>query len=303
MTTSSSLPPRRPARPNPTAREIERVRDRYVRAVIKGDETEAAEAIQEAVSYEWRPATIYLEVLAKAMIKIGDMWHSGELNVAHEHQATQVTLRQASYLRQFFLPERQTGLHAVVSAVERDGHVFGAMIFANLLAFDGWNVDFLGAGTPPEDLGKIVEERQPDLVALSATMSGSLELLSECVEAVRSANPESYVVIGGSAVLNSEEPPGADMIASDPMEAVVKIGEHFNVNGASEPREVVLQRIGEQVKTKRVARGWSQQQLADAAGLDRTYLSGVEHGKQNLTVGAMKKLGDALNTPIADFIG
>ena len=40
-------------------------------------------------------------------------------------------LRQAGLLRQFFPPERKTGLHAVVSAVERDGHLLGAMIFSD----------------------------------------------------------------------------------------------------------------------------------------------------------------------------
>lgn len=296
----------RPDRANPSVRDVQRVRDRYVRALIRGDEADAAEAIQEAVSYEWRPATIYIDVLAAAMVTIGDMWHAGEITIAHEHQSMQVTLRQASLLRQFFPPERKTGLHAIVSAVEQDGHVLGAMIFADLLYFDGWNTDFLGAGTPAEDLGRLVGDRKPDLVALSATLQGSLGTLKKCIDAVKSVAPSTYVVIGGSALLAHPEEVAklnVELVASSPVEAVMDVGTQFDIRGATMPLDVILQKVGEQVKAKRIERGWSQQQLAEAAGLDRTYLSGVEHGKQNLTLGAVKKIGDALNAPISEFVG
>ncbi len=296
----------RTGRPNPSARDVQRVRDRYVRALIRGDEVDASEAVQEAVSFEWRPATIYMDVLASAMVTIGEMWHAGDITVAHEHQATQVTLRQAALLRQFFPPERKTGLHAIVSAVEKDGHLLGALIFSDLLYFDGWNTDFLGTGTPPEDLGKMAGERKPDLVALSGTLRGSLKPMKACIEAVRSASPSTFIVIGGIAVMGEPEEAeslGADLIASDPVEAVMEIGTRFDIRGATMSLDLILQRVGEQVRSKRVERGWSQAQLAEAAGLDRTYLSGVEHGKQNLTLGAVKKIGDALNAPISEFVG
>lgn len=305
MTLQPRNTPARSSR-NPPARDVQRVRDRYLRALIRGDEEEASFAIQEAVSFEWRPSTIYMDVLAKAMVDIGEMWHAGKITVAHEHQATQVTLRQAGLLRQFFPPDRKTGLHAIVSAVERDGHLLGAMIFADLLFYDGWNTDFLGAGTPPADLGRMVAERKPDMVALSATLPDSMVLLESCVEATRASNEASFIVVGGIAVTadpGRAEATGADLVADDPVQAVIDIGAHFDIHGTTVPLDQILAKVGEQVRTKRLERGWSQQQLADAASLDRTYLSGVEHGKQNLTLGAIKKIGDALGAPISEFIG
>jgi transcriptional regulator with XRE-family HTH domain len=52
------------------------------------------------------------------------------------------------------------------------------------------------------------------------------------------------------------------------------------------------------VQELRSARGWTQQELADAAGLDRTYISGLEHGKQNPTIGALLRLATALAAPL-----
>ena len=59
-----------------------------------------------------------------------------------------------------------------------------------------------------------------------------------------------------------------------------------------------LRELGHRVQELRRERQWSQEQLAQAAGLDRTYISMVEHGKQNLTLGAVMKLADALEVPL-----
>ena len=51
-----------------------------------------------------------------------------------------------------------------------------------------------------------------------------------------------------------------------------------------------------------MARGWTQGQLAAAAELDRTYISGVENGKQNPTLGALMKLARALEVPLERLV-
>ena len=289
----------------PTQREIQRLRDSYVKSLLSGDEEAASQAVIDAVSHEWRPSTIYIEVLAKAMVEIGERWHDGQISIAHEHQATQVTLRQVNLLRQFFPPVRSTGLHALVSAIDRDGHLLGSMIFSDLLYFDGWNTDFLGAGTPPDDLALLATERQPDLVALSATQSNALDLLASTIAAIRHASANTFIVIGGLAV--SSDPRrasalGADLVSSDPVKAVVDVGKHFDIAGAGVPLDEVLQRVGHQIRSKRTSMGLSQKELADLSDLDRSYLSGVEQGKQNITMGALKKIGDALNIQISDMV-
>ena len=46
----------------------------------------------------------------------------------------------------------------------------------------------------------------------------------------------------------------------------------------------------------------TQQELANASGLDRTYISLVEHGKQNLSIGAVLKIANALDAPLSDLL-
>jgi len=59
--------------------------------------------------------------------------------------------------------------------------------------------------------------------------------------------------------------------------------------------------IARQLRLIRKKNGWSQEQLAKRAGLDRTYLSGVERMSRNLTLDSLEKILKALGTTPRDF--
>ena len=49
-------------------------------------------------------------------------------------------------------------------------------------------------------------------------------------------------------------------------------------------------------------RGWSQETLADQAGLHRTYISGIERGERNLGLDNLDKLAQAFGVTVADLL-
>lgn len=53
--------------------------------------------------------------------------------------------------------------------------------------------------------------------------------------------------------------------------------------------------VGEAIQERRLSVGISQQELADMAGVHRTYVSDVERGARNLTVSSLVKVCKALN--------
>lgn len=63
-----------------------------------------------------------------------------------------------------------------------------------------------------------------------------------------------------------------------------------------------LQELGEAVHQLRLDRGYSQEVLADRAGLHRTYIGQVERGERNLSLGNLYGLADALAVPVADLL-
>jgi transcriptional regulator with XRE-family HTH domain len=62
----------------------------------------------------------------------------------------------------------------------------------------------------------------------------------------------------------------------------------------------VRARVGRNMKRLREIRGWSQEELADQAGIHRTYVSGVERGVRNPTVTVLEKLAVALGATLPD---
>lgn len=63
----------------------------------------------------------------------------------------------------------------------------------------------------------------------------------------------------------------------------------------------VRKRVGLGVQQHRRARGLSQEELAHAAKIHQTYLSGVESGKRNPTVIVLDRIAKALGVDIADL--
>ena len=63
----------------------------------------------------------------------------------------------------------------------------------------------------------------------------------------------------------------------------------------------IKQAVGKRVKELRNKIGISQEELADSAQLDRTYITSVECGKRNISIVNIEKLANALNVSLAEF--
>lgn len=70
----------------------------------------------------------------------------------------------------------------------------------------------------------------------------------------------------------------------------------------SKAERAVLREFGQRVRSAREARGWSQEDLAEKARLDRTYVGGVERGERNLALLNVNKLAVALEEAFDGFL-
>lgn len=57
--------------------------------------------------------------------------------------------------------------------------------------------------------------------------------------------------------------------------------------------------FGKKVRHLRLANGWSQEELANRAGLHRTYISDIERGNRNPTLSVIYEVASALEVDIA----
>lgn len=62
-----------------------------------------------------------------------------------------------------------------------------------------------------------------------------------------------------------------------------------------------LKRFGHNVRALREKRELSQEQLAEIADLDRTYVDGLERGERNATLGTILRVTKALKTTVSEL--
>ena len=66
-------------------------------------------------------------------------------------------------------------------------------------------------------------------------------------------------------------------------------------------KDSVLIRFGQKVQELRKAQHLSQEQLADLAGVHRTYIGMIERAEKNITLRNISKIADALKIEIKDL--
>lgn len=62
--------------------------------------------------------------------------------------------------------------------------------------------------------------------------------------------------------------------------------------------EYESKRMGERIKTLRIAQRMTQEELAEKAGLQRTHVVRIEQGKYNFTLSVLSAIADALGCTI-----
>lgn len=63
----------------------------------------------------------------------------------------------------------------------------------------------------------------------------------------------------------------------------------------------VRKAFGKHVRELRKKKGYSQEELADKAGLHRTYIGAIERGEQNVSIDNISRIAKALDVKIVDL--
>jgi transcriptional regulator with XRE-family HTH domain len=64
----------------------------------------------------------------------------------------------------------------------------------------------------------------------------------------------------------------------------------------------LLLKIGKRVRNLRTDRGWSQEELADRSGVNRSYMSRVELGKSDVSLSVLHKIARTLGISLAEML-
>jgi methanogenic corrinoid protein MtbC1 len=201
----------------------------YAAALLTGDEVAAEQAIRDAIDVNLSTADIDDQIIAPALWLIGDLWERGEITVADEHLATEISLRVLALQREVRRVVRSRGDHRVMlAAPSGERHVVALRMIANLLREAGYDVLMLGADVPANALALAARHHEPHVVCLSSTMAGGGDQVLIAIHEVQRECPATGFVLGGRG-LASRVParPGIDVCERvaevvDAVDAIVK---------------------------------------------------------------------------------
>lgn len=74
------------------------------------------------------------------------------------------------------------------------------------------------------------------------------------------------------------------------------------INTLSMEKEPILLMFGKNVQKIRKIRHLSQEQLAELAGVHRTYIGMIERAEKNITLCNIERIAKGLNVPIIDLL-
>ena len=77
---------------------------------------------------------------------------------------------------------------------------------------------------------------------------------------------------------------------------------HCDDGGGFAMTETLSQALGRRVRRLRVARGWSQEVLAEVAGVHRNYIGQVERGAVKVSVAQLLKIARALEVAVGVLV-
>ena len=204
-----------------------------MKAVEQGLKGEAA-ARTKALLEEKQPLELVDEALIPALDLVGVKYEKGTLFLPQLLQAASAAQSAFEEIKTAIARNGGEGAskgRIVLATVKGDVHDIGKNIVRVILENYGFEVIDLGRDVPIETVVDTVREKDVHLVGLSALMTTTLKSMAETIAALREANLDCKIIVGG-AVLTPEyaEKIGADYYAKDAKKTADIAKEFFGVN-------------------------------------------------------------------------
>jgi MerR family transcriptional regulator, light-induced transcriptional regulator len=208
------------------------LRRRLVDAFLGLDEDGAERVLGEA--HALHPVeTVVPDVIAGAMVDIGEAWHDGRIDTTTEHFSSSFVQGWLRHLMSL-AASHVHGPAVIVACAPGDHHELGALMLAVLLRRAGHAVYYVGADTPVSDLSAMAHHLDASAVMLSASAPEALDALERQAEVLKELAP--LVVYGGAAFDHDPsraERLGGVYLADDVGEAVKRFDEISGRSGAA----------------------------------------------------------------------
>ena len=183
-------------------------RDRYEIAQDYNDKCYAAVLAFDAQALESHFENAIVELGSEAFIelllshlltKIGERWKIGELRPVHEHMTSSV-IRSLTYILRNNNPCPPNAPRMIVSTPIGQLHELGALLAAIMAELCGWQVTYLGANLPAEEIAAAVKYTNACALTLSISFATEDNIVAKEIRRIKKLiGNDVTLIVGGRA--------------------------------------------------------------------------------------------------------
>ena len=195
-----STPTEEPQGAEPAASSVAEV----VRALL-ADDTKQVRALLRSAAVSLGPKQFVVALAHPLMVRIGELWEAGELEVRHEHIASACVSAQLRLLLGALEDGAGGSPSVLLATLPDERHALALEMVAVYLAASHAEPRMLGADTPAEQIVRAARALEVDAVGLSIPRGGAARQVREQVLAIRRALPTRTALwLGGEGSRESD---------------------------------------------------------------------------------------------------
>lgn len=172
-------------------------------AVIKGDATTAKSETEKALANKTNPQDLLTKTLIPAMDEVGRRFEANEFYIPELLIAGRAMKGAMKLLKPLLIKSgvKPAG-HVIIGTIKGDLHDIGKNLVASMLEGGGFEVTDLGVDVAPEAFLSAVKEHKPDVLAMSALLTTTMQGMETTIKALEEAGIRSdvKVMIGGAPI-------------------------------------------------------------------------------------------------------
>ncbi|MEI6206599.1 MAG: cobalamin-dependent protein [Desulfuromonadales bacterium] len=203
----------------------------YLEALLTADRAGAHRIVTEALDNGLSIRELYISVFQPAQYEVGRLWLLNKVSIAEEHFCTAATQAIMAELYPQIISSRRIGKTLVAACIGSELHEIGVRMVADFFEMDGWDTYYLGSGVSRKQMVSAIQTHKPHLLALSATITYHVPIVSEMIAAIKAEFSDATppIMVGGlpfNSNTNLWRDVGADLWARGAADAVT-VAQHL----------------------------------------------------------------------------
>ncbi len=214
----------------------------FLERAISGDVAGAAQVVLHADDLGMPLHTMFEEVLAPALVEVGERWKTEELSVGHEHEISHLARELIANLTLRHWSNEFGSPVILATTISGELHDLGLRMVVGLLRQRSAHVHYLGADVSSDILIEAIHNRRPDIVLLSISTPDHLPMLRATLATLSARDFDEHTPVvfaggRGTAHLSTNDLPYGTILPGTPRlnETIDRILDASTSDGRKDP--------------------------------------------------------------------